>query len=64
MLTCTIRQSSSACSEDNGTAVVEVVVVDLVVLDVLGIRYVLAVLAISDESPESDACSRNSVWKF
>ena len=64
MLTCRIRESSSACSEDNGTGVVEVVVVDLVVLDVLCIRDVLAVLAISDVSPESDACSRNSVWKF
>ena len=51
MLTCTIRESSCACSEDNGTAVVEVVVVDLVVLDVLGIRNVLAVLAISDLRP-------------
>ena len=64
MLTCTIRESSSACSENNGTAVVQVVVVDLVVLDVLCTRDVLAVLAISDESPESDAYSRNSVWKF
>ena len=64
MLTCRIRESSSACSEDNGTGVVEVVVVDLVVLDVLGTRDVLAVLAISDASPESYACSRNSVWKF
>ena len=51
VLTCTIRESSSACSEDNGTAVVEVVVVDLVVLDVLGTRAVLAVLAISDLRP-------------
>ena len=51
MLTCTIRESSSACSEDNGTAVVEVVVVELVVLDVLGTRAVLAVLAISDLRP-------------
>ena len=51
VLTCTIRESSSACSEDNGTAVVQVVVVDLVVLDVLGTRDVLAVLAISDLRP-------------
>ena len=51
MLTCTIRDNSSACSENNGTAVVEVVVVDLIVLDVLGIRVVLALLAISDLRP-------------
>ena len=51
MLTCRIRESSSACAEDNGTGVVDVVVVDLVVLDVLGTRDVLAVLAISDLRP-------------
>ena len=64
MLTCRIRESSSACAEDNGTGVVDVVVVDLIILDVLCTRDVLAVLAISDENPESDACSRNSIWKF
>ena len=46
-----LGEPSEACSEDNGTAVVQAVVVDLVVLDVLGARDVVAVLTISDLRP-------------